>query len=268
MAITAALAARNDGRVRATCYPDGGAGVILTRPAHLDLRIPMSSQEGHGFVLDGVTVIRGRARLLDWVSTHIKSGRCTAVIGHSGAGKSTLLRVLNRLQEPTTGRVLLDGAPIAETDVLALRRRVGLVAQRPVLLTARVTDETRVGRPDLPPHRVVELLQRVGLPAGFGDRRTAELSGGEAQRACLARALAVEPEVLLLDEPTSALDGPNAALITELARDHVTSGGTVVLASHDLAVVRSVADWVLVLDGGRLLVTGRPGEVDYLQARR
>ncbi|MGH3574171.1 MAG: hypothetical protein ACRDUW_20510, partial [Pseudonocardiaceae bacterium] len=80
--------------------------------------------------------------------------------------------------------------------------------------------------------------------------------------------LAVEPEGLLLDEPTSALDGPNAALITELARDHVTAGGTVVLASHNLAVVGSVADWVLVLDGGRLLVAGRPGEIDYLEARR
>lgn len=228
----------------------------------------MSSQEVPGFVLDEVTVIRGRARLLQEVSTHISPGRCTAVVGPSGAGKSTLLRVLNRLEEPTTGRVLLDGVPIAETDVLALRRRVGLVAQRPVLLTDRVADETRVGRPDLSAQRVVELLARVGLPAGFGERRTAELSGGEAQRACLARALAVEPEVLLLDEPTSALDGPNAALITELARDHVTAGGTVVLASHNLAVVRSVADWVLVLDGGRVHVTGSPGEIDYLQARR
>ncbi|MGH3572111.1 MAG: ABC transporter ATP-binding protein, partial [Pseudonocardiaceae bacterium] len=197
----------------------------------------MSVQTGQGLVLDEVTVVRGRARLLQGVSTQISPGRCTAVVGPSGAGKSTLLRVLNRLEEPTTGRVLLDGAPIAETDVLALRRRVGLVAQRPVLLTTRVTDETRVGRPDLSAPQVGELLERVGLPTGFGDRRTAELSGGEAQRVCLARALAVEPEVLLLDEPTSALDGPNAALITELARDHVTAGGTVVLASHNLAVV-------------------------------
>jgi putative ABC transport system ATP-binding protein len=146
----------------------------------------MSVQTGQGFVLDEVTVIRGRARLLQGVSTQISPGRCTAVVGPSGAGKSTLLRVLNRLEEPTTGRVLLDGAPIAETDVLALRRRVGLVAQRPVLLTTRVTDETRVGRPDLSAPQVGELLERVGLPAGFGDRRTAELSGGEAQRVCLA----------------------------------------------------------------------------------
>lgn len=123
-----------------------------------------------------------------------------------------------------------------------------------------------MGRPSLSEQRVAELLARVGLPAGFGGRRTAGLSGGEAQRICLARALAVEPEVLLLDEPTSALDGLNAALVGELARDHVSAGGTVVLASHDLAIVRSVADWVLVLDGGRLVVDGRPGEMDYLGA--
>lgn len=228
----------------------------------------MSGHPGQGFVLDQVSVIRGRVRLLNGVSAHIKAGRCTAVVGPSGAGKSTLLRLLNRLDEPTTGRVLLHGAPITQTDVLTLRRHVGLVAQRPVLLTDRVSDETRVGRPDLSTPRVVELLARVGLPANFGQRRTAELSGGEAQRACLARALAVEPEALLLDEPTSALDGPNAALIAELARDHVTAGGTVVLASHNLAIIRSIADWVLVLHAGHLVIAGRPGEIDYLEAGR
>ncbi len=218
-----------------------------------------------GFVLDAVTVIRGQARLLDEISGQIPSGRCTAVVGRSGAGKSTLLRVLNRLEEPSSGDVLLDGARITNINVLALRARVGLVAQRPVLLTDLVADETCVGRPSLSEQRIAELLTRVGLPAGFGGRRTAELSGGEAQRVCLARALAVEPEVLLLDEPTSALDGLNAALVGELARDHVSAGGTVVLASHDIAIVRSVADWVLVLDGGCLVAAGRPDEIDYLE---
>jgi putative ABC transport system ATP-binding protein len=104
------------------------------------------------------------------------------------------------------------------------------------------------------------------LPAEFAARRTAGLSGGEAQRLCLARALAVEPEVLLLDEPTSALDGLIATLIADLARDHVASGGTVVLVSHDLAVVRRVAHHVLVLDVGRLTGSGPPAEIDYLEA--
>jgi putative ABC transport system ATP-binding protein len=113
--------------------------------------------------------------------------------------------------------------------------------------------------------RSLTLLQRVGLPVDFATRATAELSGGEAQRLCLARALAVEPEVLLLDEPTSALDGLTAALIADLARDHVAGGGTVVLVSHDLAVVRRVAHHVLVLDHGHLVASGPPTEVDYLE---
>jgi putative ABC transport system ATP-binding protein len=219
-----------------------------------------------GFTLDAITVTRGHARLLVAISGCIEAGRCTAVVGPSGAGKSTLLRVLNRLEDPTVGRVLLDGQPICEMDVPELRRRVGLVAQRPVLLTDRVADELRVGRRDLPTERSLALLQRVGLPADFVARSTTELSGGEAQRLCLARALAVEPEVLLLDEPTSALDGLTAALITDLARDHVASGGTVVLVSHDLSVVRRVAHHVLVLDGGRLTASGPPREIDYLEA--
>jgi putative ABC transport system ATP-binding protein len=226
----------------------------------------MSGRDTHGFVLDQITVTRGSTRLLDAVDTRIEAGRCTAVVGPSGAGKSTLLRLLNRLDEPSTGRVLLDGLPVAELDVLALRRRVGLVAQRPVLLTDQVAAELRVGRPDLPEQRLAELLARVGLPTGFSSRRTAELSGGETQRVCLARALAVEPDVLLLDEPTSALDGTNATVITDLARDHVAGGGTVVLVSHDLTVVRGAAERVLVLDHGRLVAAGHPGEIDYLEA--
>jgi putative ABC transport system ATP-binding protein len=221
-----------------------------------------------GFVLDRASVIHGATTVLEDIDAEIPAAQCTAIVGASGSGKTTLLRLLNRLDDPTSGRVLLDGHPITEMEVLALRRRVALVAQQPVLLASTGGDEVRVGRPDLPEHRITELLQRVGLPASFADRRTAGLSGGEAQRLCLARTLAIEPEVLLLDEPTSALDGVNVALIAELARDHVASGGTVVLVSHDLAVVRALADQVLVLDGGRCAGAGRPEEIEYLEAGR
>ncbi|HEY2766030.1 MAG TPA: ATP-binding cassette domain-containing protein [Pseudonocardiaceae bacterium] len=220
-----------------------------------------------GFLLDRVTVTHGPARLLDGVCVHLAAGRCTAVVGPSGAGKSTLLRLLNRLAEPSTGRILLDSVPLTELDVLVLRRRVGLIAQRPVLLTDRVADELRVGHPQLTGPRIRDLLQRVGLPTSLAERRTSELSGGEAQRVCVARALAVEPEVLLLDEPTSALDPVSASVIAGLARAHTADGRTVVLVSHDLTVVRGIADQVLVLDHGHLVATGHPDQTDYVQAR-
>lgn len=220
-----------------------------------------------GFRLDRVTHTRGPTRILDEITAGLPAGRCTAVVGPSGSGKSTLLRLLNRLAEPTTGLVLLDEAPLTELDVLALRRRVGLVAQQPVLLTDQVATDLRLGHPDLTDHHARELLTRVGLPDTFGGRRTDGLSGGEVQRVCLARALALDPEVLLLDEPTSALDGLSTAVIADLARDHVTRGGTVVLVSHDLHVVRDVADHILVLGGGRLVAAGSPHEIDYLEPR-
>lgn len=186
------------------------------------------------FVLDDVTVRRGSAHVLDGVSARIPTGSCTSVIGSSGAGKTTLLRLLNRLEDPDRGRILLDGVPLPMLDVLALRRRVGLIAQRPVLLAEHVHDELRTGRPDLSDDRIGELLAKVGLATSFAARPTNELSGGEAQRVCIARALAVEPEVLLLDEPTSALDEVSAVLIADLARAHAADGGTVVLVSHNL----------------------------------
>jgi putative ABC transport system ATP-binding protein len=222
----------------------------------------MSDRAAGGFVLEDLSVTRAGTRLLHRVSARIPPGECTAVLGASGAGKTTLLRVLNRLEEPTHGRVLLDGVALPELDVLNLRRQVALVGQRPVALTDRVADELRVGCPTLSAPELDRLLARVGLPAEFARRGMAELSGGETQRVCLARALAVQPQVLLLDEPTSALDQRNTALITQLVRDHQSGGGTTVLVSHDLALVREIAHRVLALDRGRLVAAG-PQDVDY-----
>lgn len=216
----------------------------------------------HTFVFDQVGVVAGSTPLLVDLDLTLPGGRCTAVVGPSGTGKSTLLRLLNRLAEPSSGRILLDGAPITGLDVLELRRRVGLVPQRAVLLTDLVVDEVRVGRADLPIPKVAALLARVGLPESFAERRCAELSGGEAQRVCLARALAVEPDVLLLDEPTSALDTAAAAVIADLIRAHIGAGGTVVLVSHDHGFVRSVADDILLLDNKRLIRDGRSDQID------
>jgi putative ABC transport system ATP-binding protein len=220
------------------------------------------------FVLEQVTVRRGGAVVLDEVTCEIRAGVCTAVVGRSGAGKSTLLRLLNRLAEPASGRILLEGRPLPELDVLALRRRVGLVSQMPVLLTGRVLDDLRVGCPDLGEEQAAALLERAGLPVAMLSRATAGLSGGEAQRVCLARALAVGPQVLLADEPASALDPHSAAAVEAALKALAADGATVVLVSHDAVQARRMASEVLVLDRGRLTERGPADLVAYLREAR
>lgn len=128
--------------------------------------------------LEGVTVRRASALLLDEVTCQVPAGACTVLVGPSGAGKSTLLRLLNRFEEPTAGVVNYQGRPLSAWDVRALRREVSLHAQRPVLLTDRILDELRVGRPGLTEAEAAALLGRLGLSAGAIGRSTSGLSGG------------------------------------------------------------------------------------------
>lgn len=173
----------------------------------------------------------------------------TAIVGPSGSGKSSLLRLCNRLDAPTSGRVLLDGVDLAALDVLALRRRVGMVFQRPALFAGTVRDNCRVARPDGDDVTFAGVLSRCGLEASFLDRSADELSGGEAQRACLARTLLTGPEVVLADEVTAALDADNRDRIEALARSLADSGLAVLWVTHDLAQARRLADrTVVVLD--------------------
>jgi putative ABC transport system ATP-binding protein len=210
------------------------------------------------FELEGVTLRRGGVSVLDRVTGCIPAGACTGLVGPSGAGKSTLLRLLTRIEEQTAGRITFHGLPLADHDVLQLRRRVQLVTQQSVLLTDSVVDEVRLGAPHLTPTDVQALLTRVGLAPTFLRRVTSGLSGGEAQRVVLARALALRPEVLLLDEPTSALDATSAAAIATTVRAHVSAGGTVLVVSHDTRQVRRIADQVWVMEAGSVVATGAP----------
>jgi putative ABC transport system ATP-binding protein len=216
------------------------------------------------FTLDQVSLVRDGRTILDGVTDHIHEGRATALVGPSGSGKTTLLRMLNRLEEPTGGSIHFRGTDVRSLGVHELRRRVGLLGQHPIMLTASVRDEVAFAKPSLSMGQIEALLQRVGLEDFPLDRSTTDLSGGEQQRLALARALAVEPEVLLLDEPTSALDPRAAEAVDVVVRSLVSDGLTVVLVSHDLNRAATISDDALVLEQGRVVDRGDPRTVRYI----
>jgi putative ABC transport system ATP-binding protein len=206
------------------------------------------------FELDDVRVDLGGRTVLDVPSLAIADGGITVLAGPSGAGKSTLLRLCNRLEAPSAGTVRFRGDDIADIDPLTHRRRVGMVFQRPATFPGTVRDNLRVacGATDDNEPFFVDALGQAGLDAGFLDRRADDLSGGEAQRACLARTLVTRPEVLLLDEPTSSLDPASTSELEARAMALAAAGVPMVWVSHDLAQVRRVADEVVVLLDGQV----------------
>ena len=204
------------------------------------------------FTLDGVQASRGGEAVLDGLNLDIGRG-ATAVVGPSGAGKSTLLRLLNRLADPDRGSVCFHGDDVRGLDPLELRRRACLVPQLPALLEGSVADNVRFG----PALRGGEVdvdrsLARAGLGPSYADRQAERLSVGEQQRVMLARALALEPEVLLLDEPTSALDARTEAgveaTLMRLVHEH---GVSAVVVTHDAGQARRLARRTVELAGGR-----------------
>ncbi len=181
----------------------------------------------------------------------------TALLGPSGAGKSTLLRLLNRLAEPESGTVQFRGQDVRTLDVLDLRRRACLVPQLPALLPGSVVDNVRYG-PRLAGRRadVRGALGLAGLGAPYAEREAGRLSVGEQQRVMLARALALEPRVLLLDEPTSALDEETSAGIERTLWDlQERLAVSTVLVTHDRGLAARLATRVVQLREGRLLAT-------------
>lgn len=180
---------------------------------------------GDRFEYRNVRVDGDSAPIVQAFSARIPADGLTAMVGASGSGKTTLLRLLNRLDDPDAGEVLFEGRDVRSYDVLELRRRVQYVGQVPVTFPGTVADN--VGP------EVHTLLARVGLRAELADRDADRLSVGEAQRMCLARALARHPECLLLDEPTSALDTASKAGIEALVRSLADDGLTVVMVTHD-----------------------------------
>lgn len=186
----------------------------------------------------------------------------TAVAGPSGAGKSSMLRLLNRLDDATSGTIEWEGKRIRDWDPTALRRRVAMVFQRPPVFSGSVFDNLCVAVDDLDRAAAASVLERVGLPVELLDRKAADLSGGEAQRMCFARALLTDPAVLLADEPTTSLDGAARATIEDLGRRIADSGVAIVWVTHDVPQLRRLADHVMVLVAGRVLAFGHLAELD------
>ncbi|WP_197083459.1 phosphate ABC transporter ATP-binding protein [Mycobacterium nebraskense] len=208
-----------------------------------------------------VVVERQGVRALDGLTAAIPGRGVTAVFGPSGSGKSTLLRLCNRLEVPTSGTVSFYGKDVAGIDPLWLRRRVGMCFQRPTPFPGTVADNLRVADPDASDARMRDTLARVGLAGSWLDRDATALSGGEAQRMCLARTLMAQPQVLLLDEPTSAVDSEAVGVIERAVRDLAADGVPALWVTHDSAQVERAADRVLQIGRGRSLGLGPVGSV-------
>lgn len=225
--------------------------------------------EPAGLQLHQVGLVRrdaagGQQTLLAEISCTFAAGRISALIGPSASGKSSLLRLLNRLDEPTSGRILLAGSDIRQLAPQQLRRRVGLVLQKAYLFDETVLDNLRrpfgywqQPVPAADDARLRHCLEQVQLAPQVLTRPARQLSGGEQQRVSLARTLLGEPEVLLLDEPTSALDRPMADRLALMLRQLCRARQlALVLVTHDLRLVAQLADQLLFLQQGRLCEQG------------
>jgi len=218
----------------------------------------MGEQLAVGFEFERVTVLRAGRRVLDTVTASIPAAGITVVSGPSGAGKTTLLRLCNRLEVPDAGTLSYRGQPLDALDPLVLRRRVGMVFQRPTPFPCSVADNLAVAHPDASTEELAMALERVALDPGLLDQEARTLSGGELQRMCLARTLVTRPETLLLDEPTSALDAQPKRVFENTARDLAGQGITIIWVTHDDAQARRVANRTYQLRDGHL--TSAPTE--------
>ena len=211
----------------------------------------------------------GTQVVLDGITTEIDQGEVVAIIGPSGCGKSTFLRSLNLLEEPTSGTILFEGTDITDksVDINKMRQKIGMVFQQfnlfpnytiqnnitlaPVKLGLMTQQEAE--------KKAKELLERVGLPERANDYPS-QLSGGQKQRIAIARALAMNPDVMLFDEPTSALDPEMVGEVLELMRELARDGMTMVVVTHEMGFAREVANRVLFIDEGKIQEENTPEE--------
>lgn len=211
----------------------------------------------------------GKLEVLKGIDCHIKEQEVVVVIGPSGSGKSTFLRCLNKLEEPTSGEIIVDGIPLnSEMNVNVIRREVGMVFQRfnlfphmsalkNVILAPEIVrkmdkaESKKIG---------LELLAKVGL-SEKADEYPDRLSGGQLQRVAIARALAMKPKIMLFDEPTSALDPEMVGEVLSVMKDLAREGMTMVVVTHEMGFAREVGDRVIFMDEGIIMEEGEPNEI-------
>lgn len=212
----------------------------------------------------------GNNTVLNDISIDIHEGEVVCIIGPSGSGKSTFLRCLNRLEEPSSGQIVIDGADLMDkqTNINKIRQHIGMVFQHfnlfPHLtvlenITLAPTDLNKMSK-DAAEQKAVTLLETVGL-ADKKDAKPSSLSGSQKQRVAIARALAMDPDIMLFDEPTSALDPEMVGDVLNVMKKLAHKGMTMVIVTHEMGFAKEVADRVLFCDGGVFLEDGTPDEV-------
>ena len=219
--------------------------------------------------LENVHKSFGKNEVLKGINLHIKQGQVVVIIGPSGSGKSTVLRTMNYLEEPTSGKVIVDGMDLSDKNKLnEVRAEVGMVFQNfnlfphMTVMDNLTLAQTKVRRISTEEAKKIgqALLDRVGL----GDKANAypdSLSGGQKQRVAIARALAMKPKVMLFDEPTSALDPEMVCEVLDVMKSLAEDGMTMVIVTHEMGFAKKVADRVLFVDGGLILEDDTPERV-------
>ena len=218
--------------------------------------------------VEGIHKRYGNAQVLKGVTLNVEAGQSKVIMGPSGTGKSTLLRCINHLTPPDEGRVLVEGVEIVSGNLNKMREKLAFVFQDFNLFThLRAVDNVAVG-----PRKIrgmskaaardlaMRELERVGM-AERAEAYPAELSGGQQQRVSIARALAMEPKVILFDEPTSALDPELTGEVVAVMKQLASEGMTMLVVSHEIGFARQAADEIIFMDGGHILEQGPPEQL-------
>lgn len=217
-----------------------------------------------------VSLSYGENQVLKDFSLEVPRGQCLTIIGSSGCGKTTMLKMINGLLTPDTGRILVDGQDISQTDLTRLRRGIGYAIQNVGLFPHMTVRQNIAYVPSLSKQwdketerrQVAELLKTVGLEEAMADRYPSELSGGQKQRVGIARALAAKPSLMLMDEPFGAVDSiTRKGLQKELKRLHKELGLTILFVTHDIREAMALGDRILIMEAGKILRLDTPEAV-------